>query len=448
MTFEYSDSRKQEVENETLILENGKIASFNKSSNKGIGVRVFYKNSWGLASSTNPKEKSKCYEKALNLAKFRANFSNKSREIYAGKATGFEKTNYKINPFEIEASEKINILKKIEKELKKESFVKSTQVFLSASRNKIFFENSQSSEIEQDFTSTSIGFFVTGRQGNVIQFDFNRHSKREGFEIVNDFDIEARCKTSLEKLKRLLKAGHAKPGKYPVVLDGGMTGLFFHEAVGHACEADEHMKKTSFINAKIGTKIASECINVSDPGFFENSSSSYIYDDEGIKGTNTKLIKNGAVVGRLHSIDTASFFNEKPNGHGRAMGFSFFPIPRMTNIMLKSGNFTVEELFEGIKKGYYVKDWRAGEVDPETGHFVYSCTEAFEIINGKLGNPVRDVVLSGDAMKTLKLINGVSKKINRSFSGGYCGKDDQNALPSNHFAPHIRVKEAIVGGRD
>jgi len=448
MIFEYSDSRKQEVENEIIILENGKVSSFNKSSSHGTGTRVFYKNAWGFASSTNPDDKNKCHETALNIAKFRSKLIKGSREINAEKIKGSEKTKFKINPFDVEASEKIKLMKRIESQLKKESFVKSTQVFFTASNSRILFENSAGSEINQDFTATTLGFFVTARTGSVIQFDFARISKRCGFEIADEFDVESRCRKSIEKLKRLLNAGHARPGKYPVVLDGGMTGLFFHEAVGHACEADEHMKKMSFMNAKTGTKIASECVTVSDPGLFENSSSSYMYDDEGVKSTNTELIKKGVVVGRLHSIDTASYYGEKPNGHGRAMGFSYFPIPRMSNIMLKQGSLSNEELFEGIKKGYYVKDWRAGEVDPETGRFVYSCSEAFEIINGKLGKPVRDVVLSGDAMKTLKSIDGVGRNFDKNFSGGHCGKEDQGMLPSNHFAPHIRVKEAIVGGRD
>jgi len=451
-SFSYADLRQEMSLSENIVLEDSRISSFNHDTISGFSVRVLYKNGWGLSSTTDgldAKTLEREFRNALKIARIFGEKSGLKRKIPEIKVHKAEyRTDFKTDPFDVDKAEKITKLGEIEKSLKSSKLIHTTTSFFKASKENILFMNSIGSDIRQEFVTTSMGYLAVGRKGDVIQRTFEREHKSSGYEMIERYNINDKTKKSIEQIKRLLDAGYCPPGYYPVVLDAGMTGLLFHEAVGHSCEADSILQNLSSLNGKEGKTIASDKVTVVDTPNFGESAANYAFDDEGIKATEVKLIEKGAFAEKLHSLDSAMVMGEKPNSHGRGLNFSFFPIPRMANTILKPGEFKEEELFEGIKKGVYLKDWRAGNADPKAGRFTYAAGEAFMIENGRITKPMRDVILSGNIFETLKSISKVGNKIELEYKGGFCGKHEQFPLRVGSFSPLIKIERAMIGGRN
>ena len=170
---------------------------------------------------------------------------------------------------------------------------------------------------------------------------------------------------------------------------------------------------------------------------------SYVYDDEGVQGQETDLIKDGVLVGRLHSRETAAKLGERPTGNARALNYRFAPIVRMTNTFIVPGEASVDDLFAGVEDGLYVKNWYGGMTSMEM--FTFSAGEAYRIRNGKITELCRPVMLSGNVFSTLHNIDAIAGDLGMNEGGG-CGKAGQSPLPVSNGSPHIRIRQCLIGG--
>jgi TldD protein len=216
--------------------------------------------------------------------------------------------------------------------------------------------------------------------------------------------------------------------------------VLVHEAFGHLAEADLTLSGSVLFN-KLGKKIASKAVTFYDDGTIDGAFGSYKYDDEGVPAQKTLLIKDGVVVGLMHNRETAHKLNAKPTGNARAEDFRVEPIIRMRNTFMEPKDCSYEELIEGVKAGYYFKNFRGGQANLD-GTFQVGIQEGYEIVNGKLGEPVRNASISGNTLETLLKVDAVGKDF--ELWPGRCGKG-QTAFESDG-GPHIRVKEMLVGG--
>ena len=227
------------------------------------------------------------------------------------------------------------------------------------------------------------------------------------------------------------------PGVYTCVLAPEVTGVFAHESFGHKSESDfmigdETMKR----EWALGTKVGVDMLNIYDTGSPDGSG--YVpYDDEGTKATKTYLIKDGILTGRLHSAYTAAALEEAVTGNARAMSFEYEPIVRMTSTCIGGGGLTVDELIGGVKEGVYIKDYKHGS---GMSTFTIAPNVAYMIRDGKLAEPVRIAVITGNVMETLHQIDGLANdtRLCSSASGG-CGKMEQWPLRVAFGGPHMRV---------
>lgn len=232
------------------------------------------------------------------------------------------------------------------------------------------------------------------------------------------------------------------PGVYPCVFAPEVTGVFAHESFGHKSESDfmigdETMKR----EWALGTRVGAELLNIYDSGCPDGSG--YVpYDDEGTKATKTYLIKNGILTGRLHSAYTAAALEEDVTGNARAMSFEFEPIVRMTSTCIGGGEQTVEELIAGVREGVYIQDYKHGS---GMSTFTIAPNVAYMIRDGKLAEPVRIAVVTGNVMETLHKIDGLANdaRLCSSASGG-CGKMEQWPLRVAFGGPHMRVQDITV----
>jgi TldD protein len=192
----------------------------------------------------------------------------------------------------------------------------------------------------------------------------------------------------------------------------------------------------------MGRKMGRSILNITDGGTVPGQGGSMKYDDEGTECTLTYLVKDGILSGRLHSRETAAMMGEKPTGNARAQSYRFPPIVRMTNTSIEPGPNTFEEMVADIKYGIYAVRPHGGQTSFE--QFTFGAGEAFEIVDGKVGQRLRNVSISGNLFKTLENIDMIAG--DRSWqSVGYCGKGEQLA-PVGGGGPHIRIIDCVVGG--
>jgi TldD protein len=243
----------------------------------------------------------------------------------------------------------------------------------------------------------------------------------------------------------MLSAPYAKGGEYTVVLDPVLAGVFVHEAFGHLSESDfvyenDRMREIMVLGKTFG----SPELNIIDSASVPRLRGSFKYDDEGVPATKTYLIREGKLVGRLHSRETAAKMNEKPTGNARAINYRHPPIVRMTNTYIEPRSASFEDIIGDIKEGIYAQNWYGGVTSMEM--FTFSAGEAYMIRNGKLAEAVRPVVLTGNVFNTLKNIDAIGNDLDMNQGGG-CGKGGQMPLPVSNGSPHIRIRQCLVGGR-
>jgi TldD protein len=193
----------------------------------------------------------------------------------------------------------------------------------------------------------------------------------------------------------------------------------------------------------LGRRFGPSDLQIFDGAAHEGHRGSYHYDDEGVPATTTQLIKDGVLVGRLHSRETAGKLGEAPTGNARCLNYHYPPIVRMTNTWIERGNTPVEDLFSGIKEGVYARNWLGGMTNGEM--FTFAAGEAWMIRNGKIAEPVRDVNLSGNVFTTLTDIEAIGDDFFWDESGG-CGKGGQSGLPVGCGGPSLRIRNVVVGG--
>jgi len=242
----------------------------------------------------------------------------------------------------------------------------------------------------------------------------------------------------------LLKAPQVKGGEYTVILDPILAGVFIHEAFGHLSEADHIYAEPRLQELMVlGRKFGGPHLNVVDGAAVPALRGSFNYDDEGVAGTRTDLIREGVLVGRLHSRETAGKLGERPTGNARAISYRFPPIVRMTNTFIVPATNEPRDLFDGVKEGVYVKNWYGGMTSMEM--FTFSAGEAHMIRDGKVAELCRPVMLSGNLFTTLHNLDMVANDLDMNQGGG-CGKNGQSPMPVSNGSPHIRIRKTLIGG--
>jgi TldD protein len=307
--------------------------------------------------------------------------------------------------------------------------------------SKIFI-NSEGSCISSEESTVALSVNAVASEGESIQFSHGSLGGVKGFEVLKDEDLEKFGRNIGEKAVRLLNASKAPSGKFPIVTDSELTGVFVHEALGHASEADLILQNDSVLKGKLGSKIGSDLVTIVDDASMD-AFGHYDYDAEGTKTKKNILVENGVLKSLLSSRETASKLGlESSSGNARS-SISKQPIVRMSNTYLEPGDLSFEELIEDIGEGIYLKGSRGGQVDTGKGIFQFNAVESFKIENGKVTTPLRDVSLSGNILETLNNVSAVGSDFKMSV--GFCGKSGQT-VPVGDGGPHIKIMDAMVGG--
>ena len=242
-----------------------------------------------------------------------------------------------------------------------------------------------------------------------------------------------------------LESVAAPAGEFTVVLGNGWPGVLLHEAIGHPLEGDFNRKGTSAFSGRIGERVAAPGVTVVDDGAIGHRRGSLTIDDEGTPTQCNTLIEDGILNGYIHDRLNARLMGVEPTGNGRRENFSHAPMPRMTNTFMLGGKDDPGEILARAKNGIYAKSFGGGQVDITSGKFVFSCTEAYKIENGKLGAPIKGATLIGDGPSVLTKVAAIGNDMELDEGVGVCGKGGQS-VPAGVGQPTLLIEGLTVGG--
>jgi TldD protein len=251
--------------------------------------------------------------------------------------------------------------------------------------------------------------------------------------------------TALAQALTNLDSIDAPAGEMTVLVGPGWPGVLLHEAVGHGLEGDFNRKGTSAFSGRIGERVGAPGVTVVDDGSIAARRGSLSIDDEGTPTQENVLIEDGILKGYMQDRLNARLMGVAPTGNGRRESYAHAPMPRMTNTFMRGGNDDPAEMLSRVKKGIYAKSFGGGQVDIVSGKFVFSCTEAFLVENGKIGAPIKGATLIGDGPSVLTRVTGIGHDFALVVGVGVCGKGGQS-VPAGVGQPSLLVEGLTVGG--
>lgn len=440
---DFADIRVEHIEKTIISIQDGVLKDLRSGVEVGAAIRVLYKGAWGFVSVNKVEydELRKAVETAYVAAKALAPRVKKSVKIVElPSKTDYVTRKFKRDPRNVSLEEKIKDYMEYESRLRSKDFVKTTTVYYADIIGVKRYASTENRYIEQELGITWMYTWVTGRIGDITASVRDERGSIEGYVIWDAWDMNDIVKLVTERLEKQLKAKPPKGGVYPAVLAPEIVGVFVHEAFGHLAEADLTMSGSAICD-KIGKEIASPLVTIVDDPTIPGGFGSFKYDDEGVETRPAILIENGVIKEVMVDRQYSALLGIKPTGNARAESYKVPPLIRMRNTVLKPRDYSREELFEDIDFGYYLVSFRGGQANLD-GTFQVGVQEAYEIVKGEIGEPVRNMSISGNTLDTLHEVDAVGKDFEIGF--GRCGKG-QTAFVSDG-GPHIRVRKIVVGG--
>jgi len=437
---DYCEIRIEETDNSRLAYRGKSLDTIAQTSGLGGNVRAVTKGGWGFASFNSLNDLSTKVTDAV--AQSRAVGGTKTELGEIEPHVDVVPAYIVEDPTEISLDEKKLQMDHYNDLVWSVDGINSADIIYGDTSRKTFFGSSDGSYIEQQQIHVISRISAQARNGGDVQ--------QAGFSLgsLGDYGLirglDDKVIDAAKRAVALLDAKSLEGGERTVVLDPVLAGVFVHEAFGHLSEGDnvyenEKLKEIMYMGRKFGGKH----LNFTDGAAIPALRGSFKYDDEGTPATRTALVREGELVGRLHSRETAAKLGEQPTGNARAISYNFPPIVRMTNTIIEPGEATLADLLAGVDEGVYVRNWYGGMTQHEM--FTFSSGEAYMIRNGEIQEAVRPVMLTGNLFETLQNLDGVGDDLDMNQGGG-CGKGGQSPLPVSNGSPHIRIQKCLISG--
>ncbi|MGB2583652.1 MAG: TldD/PmbA family protein [Dehalococcoidia bacterium] len=437
---DYIEIRIEEGEATRLQYRGRELEDIGKTTSLGGNVRALVKGGWGFISFNDVSDLKVKVEKAVRQARLVGKEESKLAPVEP--VVAIVPPEVKKDPSVVPLAQKKGILDEYNDVIWSIPKVQTSIIGYSDRHKKVTFASTEGSYIEQTKVDVMARFNAVARDGNDVQQSSLSLGSNGDYGFMENLhsDVGEMAKRAVE----LLSAPQLKGGEYTVICDPILAGVFAHEAFGHLSESDfvyENERMREIMG--LGRRFGGNYLNIIDGAAVPGLRGSYRYDDEGVPGTKTYLIREGILTGRLHSRETAAKMGEAPTGNARALDYTFQPIVRMTNTYIEPREASFEELISEIKEGVYAKSWYGGMTSMEM--FTFSAGEAYMIRNGRVEELLRPVVLSGNVFTTLENIDAIGNDLDMNQGGG-CGKGGQMPLPVSNGSPHIRISKCLLGG--
>jgi TldD protein len=431
-------------ESESFVFDDGRLKSAAYDATEGFGLRVVAGETAGYAHA------SEISEAAIGRAATSAALAKRG---YSGVAAeGPRPTNARLygddSPLESPAfADKVALLQEIDAWARaRDPRIVQVMASLMGERRTVEILRADGRLIRDVRPLARINVQVTVEKDGRRENGYTGSGGRAGFETwITPDNWQGAIEESLRQALVNLEAVPCPAGEMDVVLGPGWNGVLLHEAVGHGLEGDFNRKGTSAFSGRIGERVAAPGVTVFDDGTVLGRRGSLSVDDEGTPTERTILIEDGVLVGYMHDRMSARLMGLKPTGNARRQSYAHMPMPRMTNTGMLGGDTPREEMIASTKRGLYCANFGGGQVDITNGKFVFQCTEAYLIEDGKVTTPVKGATLIGDGPSALTRVTMIGDDFSFDPGIGSCGKSGQS-VPVGVGQPSLKLTGLTVGG--
>ncbi len=439
---DYVEIRIQEGRGTGISYVGKELESIGESTAIGGSVRALVKGGWGFVAFNDIEKLSHYVKMACEQAEIVENkdISLAETEVIHDHI----KTEVDIDPADISLTDKHDLCHKYNNIILSSEKIQTTNVRYVDSHSTLYFANLEGSFIVSENIFCGVSFMAIAKDGMNVQQAYNSVGDLRGYTNVEN--LEKSCEEVIKRAVDLLSARPVEGGKYTVIVDPKLCGVFAHEAFGHLSEADfiyENERLREMM--KIGKRFGSDDLTIVDDGTRVGEAGYIKYDSEGTPSQKTYLIQNGILKSRLHSRETAAKMGELPTGNSRAISYAHEPIVRMTNTYMEPRDWSFDDMLASTDNGIYAIGSLGGQTNTEM--FTFSAEEAYRIKDGKLCEKIRDVVLTGNVFETLLNIDAIGNDLVLFGGLGGCGKGGQSPLRVSDGGPHIRIRNVTIGGR-
>jgi TldD protein len=464
----YADVRVIAQRSRALSTKNGKVGSASDSESVGMNVRVIVDGAWGFAASAELGRAAveATAARAVEIAKASARVKREDVRLSPEKPAMAEwSTPYQIDPFTISVEQNIELLLRIDAELRSVAGITLAETNLNFSREEQWFASSEGADIHQTKLSTGAGYAALSFAGSEIQKrsypnSFGGQWQNKGYELIEELKLVENARRIAEEAVALHKADQCPEGRFDIILDSSQLGLQIHESVGHPIELDRvlgmeaNFAGTSFLTLdKLRTlRYGSDLVNVVADARQEHGPGlgTFGFDDEGVAAKCTPIITNGLFTGYLSSRETAHAIGEtRSGGTMRAEGWNRLPMIRMTNISLLPGEkpLSLEQLIAATDHGILMQTNRSWSIDDKRYNFQFGCEIGWEIKNGKRIRMVKNPSYSGITTEFWNALDAVCSRDEWTLWGTpNCGKGQpQQVMGTGHGASPARFRGVKVG---
>jgi TldD protein len=429
---------------ESFVYDDNRLKSASYDSTEGFGLRVVAGETAGYAHS------SEISEAALRRAGDSAALAKRG---YAGvSADGPRATNEKlygdVDPLASPGfADKIELLKEIDSFARaRDPRVAQVMVSLTGERRVVEIVRADGRLIRDIRPLCRLNVQVTVEKDDRRESGSSGAGGRAGFETwITPDRWQGQVDEALRQALVNLDSIPCPAGEMDVVLGPGWNGVLLHEAVGHGLEGDFNRKGLSAFSGRIGERVAAPGVTVFDDGAISGRRGSLTVDDEGTPTERTILIEDGILRGYMHDRQSARLMGTTPTGNGRRQSYAYLPMPRMTNTGMLAGSTPQAEMIASLKRGLYCANFGGGQVDITNGKFVFQCTEAYLVEDGKIGAPVKGATLIGDGPSALTKVTMIGDDFDFDPGIGVCGKAGQG-VPVGVGQPSLKITGLTVGG--
>ncbi len=429
---------------EMLGFDNGRLKTANFDSSQGFGLRAVSGEIAGYAHSTEVSHAA--------LGRAVVAVSNVTRGRSGAMAPAPTRRNEALygteNPIDKPAfGEKVALLQQIDAYARQQdSRVIQVSVSLGASWQHIEILRADGWRQHDIRPLTRLNVAVVVEEGGRRESGSFGMGGRCGYgEFISQSAWQDAVGEALRQALVNLRSVPAPAGEFDVVLGPGWPGVMLHEAVGHGLEGDFNRKKTSAFSGLMGERVAAKGVTVVDDGTIAGRRGSLTIDDEGTPTRRTVLIDDGILVGYMQDRQNARLMGTVSTGNGRRESHAHLPMPRMTNTFMLAGAHKPDEIIASVRNGIYAVSFGGGQVDITSGKYVFQCTEAYRIENGRIGTPLKGAMLIGDGPNDLKRITMVGHDLALDRGIGTCGKAGQG-VPVGVGQPTLKMEGVTVGG--
>jgi len=426
-----------------LNLKDGVVSSGGFHTDCGVGIRVLKGERTGYAYSENlaMEPMLKAAQAASAIAQSDGSPRTYAHAMQAGQQFYHMTRNWR----DVSADAFLPFLQQLEKAIfEKDSRVVKVIARLSNSVSDVMMFNSLGELTYDTRPMGSVSVTAVFQQNGKTENKSCSRSFRMGAELISPSLLQEIADEVTSGIDQRFEAIRPKGGQMSVVMGAGASGILLHEAMGHAFEADFNRKGQSIFADKMGTQVCPKGVNVVDDGTIAGNRGACSYDDEGVPGQKTYMVRDGVLTSYLHDRISASWYGVAPTGNGRRENFRYNPIPRMRATYMESGQAAPEDLIASVKEGIYVDEFSNGQVKIGEGDFTFFVKSGYMIQDGHLTAPVKDINIIGNGPQALADIVAVGNDLKIDNGTWTCGKEQ--SAPVSCGMPTVLISNLTVGG--